>query len=143
VLGYKESFVKFLIFVLCLLTCSVYAQDEKCSVIHEDTKGEPQNTMVPTLKVIELTNTEREFTLPQLNLNKITSVMCGRNSILPLENDYKVPLAGYVFYITDSERVLVIEISDGKLQLRMLTGEFTEKEIPLIQEFANQVRTIL
>jgi hypothetical protein len=131
--------VKSLIFLFCFLSYSAYAQDEKCSVIHEDSKGELQNTMVPTLKVIELTNTEKEFKLPQLNLNKITSVMCGRITILPLENDYKVPLAGYVFYITDSERVLVIEISNGKLQLRMVSGEFTEKEIPIIQEFANQV----
>jgi hypothetical protein len=109
---------------------------EKCGVLFEADSGEIKNQILPTLHVAAL-DQHAEFSLPSEVPARVRGIMCGRESIVPLANDYKVLLAGYTFNIVAGERVGVLEISGGQLRFRMIDGKMSDEEAASMQEFLN------
>ena len=110
---------------------------EKCGVITE-VDGKSDSALLEGFRVSDLTVTDAPFKLPENAPDHVTVVECGRNSIVPEKNDYKVLLAGYVFAIVAPDgRVLFLEIENGLLMVSVKEGKFTPEEIPKIQAFVN------
>ena len=141
----RLSRVGIFLLVACRVTLGFAAvseesQHEKCGVI-ANIKGEEIFIELASLRVSELTATNSSFELPADAPQHVSAVQCGRNSIVPAGNDYKVLEGGFPFSIVaPNERVLVMELVDGQVQVRALNGMFTSDEVPRIQAFANQVQ---
>jgi len=113
---------------------------EKCGVVYEDAKGKATSMVLPSVHVLDLTD-DATFTLPAEAPAKVTVVQCGRDTIVPQKNDYKVLVAGFPFaIIAEDGRVLFLEIVDGQLQVQIKDGQFTEAEIPHLQAFLNEAQ---
>jgi hypothetical protein len=70
--------------------------------------------------------------------------MCGRSSLIPAPNDYKVLLAGLTLGIARNDeadaRLGVLEQVDGKLQFRMIVGVLTAAEMTALQPRLNALQ---
>jgi hypothetical protein len=101
-------------------------QEFKCGVFVTNQSGKVELKVLPTLHVLGMAS----FALPHDAPSGVSSVFCVRSAIAFAANDFEVLLAGYPFmiYSTDAERIGALEISNGRLQLRMITGEMTVKE---------------
>ena len=101
-------------------------QEFKCGVFVTNQSGNVDLKVLPTLHVLGMAS----FALPHDAPSGVSSVFCVRSAIAFAANDYEVLLAGYPFmiYSTDAERIGALEISNGRLQLRMITGKMTAKE---------------
>ena len=107
---------------------------EKCGVVHE-VDGKDSLVALPSLHVIEAT-AEGSFVLPKDAPTHVSAISCGRPSLVPEKNDFKVLQAGFVFYIVaPDDRVAALELSNGRLQYRAIEGEFSTDEVPRIREF--------
>lgn len=113
---------------------------ESCSVI----AGDPEKIVsVPTLRVMEQT-AGGDFLLPPGTPANVKAIQCHRASIIPVENDYKVLLAGFPFIIiVDDGRLAVMEVSEHRLQFRTLEGEFSDTEIPAISAYVDYAQPLL
>lgn len=70
------------------------------------------------------------------------AIQCGRSDIVPAANDWKVIDAGHVLFIvdvsgSDDPRVAALEISNGQLRYRFVSGRMTEAEEPRIMARLN------
>jgi hypothetical protein len=108
---------------------------EVCGVIHT-VEGKAIAVVLPSLHVIE-TTAAGAFVLPKDAPAGVSAVRCGRPSLVPEKNDFKVLQGGFVLFIVSfhDERVAVLEIVGGRLQYRAVKGELTSDEIPRIKEF--------
>lgn len=107
---------------------------EKCGVMHE-VDGKYSLVALPSLHVIEAT-AEGSFVLPKDAPTNVSAISCGRPSLLPEKDDFKVLQAGFVLYVVaPDDRVAALELSNGRLQYRAIEGEFSSDEVLRIQEF--------
>lgn len=88
---------------------------ERCGVLAK-VDGDYETRVLPGFSVIESTAGAREFALPADTPPNVVAVQCGRDSVVPRNNDYKVLGAGYPF-------IIIVEQGD-----RMLTMEFTHEK---------------
>ena len=95
---------------------------------------------LPSLRIGRLSQDEA-FALPAEAPEDTSFIRCQRDNLLPLPSDYKVVVAGYPLIIAAGDRVAALEISDGKLHFRALTGKFTDEETPLILAYLDQSST--
>lgn len=66
------------------------------------------------------------------------AIRCGRADIVPAANDWKVLAAGYPLAITEvtlehDARIGILEMVDGQVRYRLLTGRWREGEAPRLQ----------
>jgi len=109
---------------------------EKCGVMHR-VEGKETVVALPSLHVIEAT-ADGAFVLPKDAPPHVSAIQCGRLSLVPAKNDFKVLQAGFLFMIVaPDDRIAAMELSNGQLQYRTIKGEFASDEIPQIQEFLN------
>jgi hypothetical protein len=114
---------------------------EKCGALLKQPDGSFNTVVFASLKVIELTQHNREFILPKDVPDSLASIQCVRDSIIPLANDYKVLLSGLPLYLlVPHGRMAVLELSNGKASYRIVKGDFSESEIAAIQQFLNSVQ---
>ncbi|MEO8670227.1 MAG: hypothetical protein ABI411_02860 [Tahibacter sp.] len=100
---------------------------EKCGVVTVGDDGQSSSDVLPSLKVVELTADDKAFVLPPDAPARVTAVTCGRASIVPAENDYKVLLAGFPFSIIADDRILWLELDNGQLQVSVKEGQLSPK----------------
>jgi hypothetical protein len=110
---------------------------EKCAVLVESASGKLESKVLPSLHVLTQ-DADATFSLPTDAPPKVKGLMCGRQSIVPRANDYKVLVAGYTLNIIVDDRGGVLEIVDGQLRFRMISGEMTESEAQSVQTFLNE-----
>ena len=109
---------------------------EKCGVIHK-IEGKETVVALPSLHVIAAT-ADSAFVLPKDAPSHVSAIQCGRLSLVPAKNDFKVLQAGFLFIlVAPDDRIAVMELSNGQLQYRTIKGVFASDEIPQIQEFLN------
>jgi hypothetical protein len=70
------------------------------------------------------------------------SIACGRSSIVPAPQDWKVLEAGHVLYIVegtgaDNRRIGALEISTGQFRYRLIEGQLTPAEAEQVMERLN------
>jgi hypothetical protein len=112
--------------------------EEKCAVLAKGADGEMAIVLLASLRVKKLTAGAGPFVLPSDAPANVEAIQCGRQSLVPAPNDYKVLLAGLPFFIVDpQEREAVMELSEGRLQYSTVSGEFTDDEIVGIQAFVD------
>ena len=99
---------------------------EKCAVSYLDGKGNTELKLIPTLHIAGVD--ARTFRVPDVSEGKINGLMCGRESLIPDPSDWVVVRAGLPFFISAGDRILVLEIVDGRLQARMMKGVMLEEE---------------
>ncbi len=60
------------------------------------------------------------------------SIICERSGIVPAENDWKIPAAGYTLYLANgdgpNERIGVLEMASGSYRYRLARGTWTVEE---------------
>src|SRR5690348_9264426 len=112
---------------------------EKCGVI-ANVNGKERSVVLPSLHVLQATAKLGPFVLPADAPQHVLAIQCGRRSLIPAENDYKVLQAGFPLYIVSHGRMLVMEVSDGQLQIRTVAGRLSSDEIPLIQAYLNKAQ---
>jgi len=64
-----------------------------------------------------------------------SGIACVRRSIVPAPNDWKLLAAGYPLSILvpgTVERIGVLEVSQGQVRFRVLDGQLTPDEAPLV-----------
>lgn len=115
---------------------------EKCGIQSVGASGKSEFKVSPSFNVTPLTNST-EFSLPKDAPEKVQFIQCGRQSIVPKSNDYKVISAGYLFTIVADNRIGVLEMVKGQLQYRMIEGEMTEPERKEVLSFLNKSQEIL
>jgi hypothetical protein len=115
---------------------------ERCGVLYKGEDGELASVLLPSLAVLTLQDDE-VFALPKDAPAQVQVVQCGRNSIVPQRNDYKVLAAGLPFSIVSGGRVGVLVVTDGHLQFQMLEGEMTPAEQPQVGAFLDQAQDAL
>jgi hypothetical protein len=69
--------------------------------------------------------------------------MCGRSSIVPAANDYKVLVAGFPFDIVNDSRIAALELSNGQVRLRMVQGTLTPEELKPVQNRLDEFQIAL
>jgi hypothetical protein len=110
---------------------------ENCGVMFYAENGEVKTEHLESLHVLTL-NDNVDFALPKDAPKKIEGIICGRQSIVPERNDYKVLVSGYFLYIVSGDRVGALEILGGQLRFRLEKGNMTENEMPLVQKFLDE-----
>jgi hypothetical protein len=93
----------------------------------------------PDLRVLEGTARAGPF---KPGLPAGASIACGRSSIVPALQDWKVLDAGHVLYIVeaaaaDDRRIGVLEISTGQFRYRLIQGQLTPAEAEQVMERLN------
>lgn len=74
----------------------------------------------------------------------LAMVSCQRNSIVPLPGDYRVLLDfGVPLTIIHGERVAVLELVEGRLNFRMLSGQVLPGDVGPIQRSLNDAQTVI
>lgn len=122
------------------------ASTERCSVVYLADSGASTSVVLASLLVIPQTSTDQPFKLPADAPANVQAVTCGRSaSLLPAKNDYKVVVAGYLLSIVAPHggRVGLLELVNGRLQFRMLSGEMTESETSELQVILNDSQTAM
>jgi hypothetical protein len=101
---------------------------------------------VGAVQVAVPTENAGKFTITPPAGAKVSSIICNRNSLIPLPNDYKVLLAGYTLGIADRgaghpDTLAVIEIVNGRFQLRMIDGTMSADQQSLMEKRLNQLQS--
>ena len=117
---------------------------EKCGVSYAIGKDRTRFKPMPTMRVA---GTEPgKFRMPRIDEGKVTSVMCGRASLVPGRSDWLVLDAGVPLFIVSNKRLLVLEIDKGKFRTRMIRGKMTGEESIAVQarlkEFQSYFRKV-
>jgi hypothetical protein len=106
---------------------------EICMFVFQNDEGKSDTLFLPTLRVMQLTESSEQFKLPEGAPAKINNITCFRNpaSIVPEDNDYKVAVAGYRLVLIEREtkRTAYLEIKNGELAYRVVRGELSESEL--------------
>ena len=111
--------------------------ETRCDYItREGGRGDPP---APGLHVLAQTRGEGPFAAA---VPDGAAIRCGRSDIVPAANDWKVIAAGHPFYIVEvtnapEPRMAVLEISQGQVRYRFISGRLTEAEEPRIQARLN------
>ena len=102
---------------------------ERCGVVYEAARGSIATKVIPSMRVADLAD-DASFELPEDVPANVKAVQCGRDSVVPLPNDYKVLAAGFPLSILARDgRVAVLEAGpEGKLGLRTLEGKLSIDE---------------
>lgn len=75
---------------------------------------------------------------------ELALVSCQRASIVPLPGDYRVLLdLGVPLTIIHGERVAVLELVEGRLNYRMISGAVLPGDVAPIQQTLNDAQTII
>lgn len=75
---------------------------------------------------------------------QLAMVTCERPSIVPLPGDYRVLLDfGAPLTIIHADRAAVLELVDGRLNYRMLSGEVLAGDIAPIQQALNDAQSVI
>lgn len=100
-----------------------------CAVMAADRHGA---AAMPDYSVLERSRAEGRMTLGISADFTIAGIMCRRNTIIPAEHDFEVPLAGLPLYIStdgaDGSRIVVLTIEDDQFVVRIMEGELTGSE---------------
>ncbi len=118
-----------------------YAEHCK-TILSKPVDGTPRYFIGGDLQVIPATEKSAKLVADAPDGATVTSVLCGRSTIVPSPNDYKVLLGGYTLYILDTgtghlQREGVLEIKNGQLSFSLSKGE------PLTPELAVKVNARL
>src|SRR5262245_59134031 len=76
------------------------AIESSCVAFVQDETGPVRRVELPSVHVLEETESVSEFALPADIQIKPAGLMCFRSSIVPSQNDYKVLGAGFPFYVS-------------------------------------------
>jgi hypothetical protein len=101
----------------------------------ENHNGRLVTIETPNLHVLRQTAASERFA-PALP-DGISSIMCGRNSIIPAANDDEVLWLGLPLYIAESGsagRLGVLEIDQGTYRFRFLEGQARPEEQALLDQ---------
>jgi hypothetical protein len=111
--------------------------ESSCLVIARNAGGTVHSVPLSSLHVLESTSHAGKFALPPDAPAGPTGLLCGRSSLIPAPNDYKVLLAGLTLGISKNDepnaRLGVLELVSGKLQFRMIDGVLTVEEMKMLQ----------
>jgi hypothetical protein len=93
----------------------------------------------PGLRVLEATARAAPF---KPGLPAGASIACGRSSVVPAPQDWKVLDAGHVLYIVEATgaengRIGALEISTGQFRYRLIQGQLTPAEAEQVMERLN------
>lgn len=73
---------------------------------------------------------------------EVNALVCERSSVVPAPQDFQVLRAGYVFYIKDSSRTVVLELVSAKFKLTLLEGpRFSRSEDDAIRDVLDKYPT--
>jgi hypothetical protein len=105
------------------------APQEVCGVMY-DKNGESELMRLDNFSVIELTATKPQIKISGPDDQPVKAMYCRRASLVPEANDWKVLVTTpFILYETVApERVAVIELVNGQLQVRMLDGKMNDAE---------------
>lgn len=145
--GIRLRIIPFVVFLLALSMLGIahagsrkHPPLEKCGVITR-IDGKETSVVLPSLRVIEMTVADKSFELPKDAPPHVSAIQCGRSSLIPVQNDYKVLKAGFPFFIVAPDsRILAMELSDGRLQVSALRGKFNADEIPLLRAYVEKAQ---
>lgn len=101
----------------------------------ENNNGRLVTIETPNLHVLRQTAAAERFA-PELP-DGISSIMCGRNSIIPAANDDEVLWLGLPLYIAEmgsAGRLGVLEIENGRYRYRFLEGRARPGEQALLDQ---------
>jgi hypothetical protein len=118
------------------------AAREKCGVIYQVEGAEPQSMLLPSIRLSSLAESD-SFSLPADAPKGVKAVQCGRDTIVPFRYDYKVIQAGLPLSIVSEGKVGVLEIAEGKLRFRMLSGQMSESEQNFVGAFLDAASAAL
>lgn len=115
-------------------------QSEDCNMVVMVKGAKP----IPT-KVVIPTEGDGKFTIDPPAGVKIGGIMCLRDSLIPLPNDYKVLLAGYPLAIGDRgtghpEAMGILEVENGRLQFKMTDGKLSADQQRPVQARLDQLQ---
>ena len=128
---------------LCLSVPAVASDADTTETCHVIARNESGTTMMPlpSLQVLRATAVAGPFELPTDAPERVTSVICSRDSIVPAANDWKVLAAGYPFRLeAPGGRGLWLEMVKGQLQVGFSQGALTESEMDQVQAFLDQAQ---
>jgi hypothetical protein len=115
---------------------------EKCGVIFEAAGGQPQSMVLPSITLASLAEAD-SFVLPADAPKGVRAVQCGRDTIVPFRYDYKVIQSGLPLSIVAQGKVGVLEIAEGKLRFRMLSGKMSESEQNFVGAFLDAAQAAM
>lgn len=100
-----------------------------CAAMSNDGQGAAG---LPGYSILEETSEDGRFSFGISADFHVSGIMCRRNSIIPAEFDFEVPLSGYPLYIStdgaDGSRIVVLTIEDEQFVVRVLEGRLTAAE---------------
>jgi hypothetical protein len=117
------------------------SEEGKCGLLVDTPDGKGALDSKPDLHPLIQTGPDKQFTL---DAPADAAVMCGRTSILPKPYDIQVVLTGHAFYIINkgTDRIGVLEISEGLCEFRMVKGELTQDEEKALQPILDEMQKI-
>jgi hypothetical protein len=109
----------------------------RCGVLLRD-GGEIRSESLPGFSV---SDAALPLQLPE-GLGDVQGVMCSRESLHLLDNDYCVITdLGVPFYLASGGRLIVLEISSGQFRARTAQGELTKEELDRLQAALNAAQS--
>ncbi len=100
-------------------------RESECFML-EATNGRADAIQAVDLRVLRDTARSGRF---ELSLRPgIVGLMCARNDILPAANDDEVLWLGIPFHISQSGRLGVLEMVEGRFRFRLITGRLRPEE---------------
>ena len=117
-------------------------QSETCHLLGK------KNGKVEELGPVKVTATiegKSKFAVPLPPGVTTGQIMCTRDSLIPLPNDYKLLLAGFPLAIGDNgtghpKGLGVLDVADGKLRFQMIDGKMTADQQKSVQARLEQLQ---
>ena len=120
------------------------ATESACGVMVRGDDGKTNIIVLPSLHVLASTAQEGAFKLPTDAPANVMGMMCGRSSLIPAPNDYKLLQAGFTLAIVRNDesksRAGVLELVSGRLQFRMIDGVMSKEETNALQPRLNEMQ---
>ena len=118
----------------------------RCAVVAKQPNGATKTVADPELHVIDETQAAGDFVYRRDP--PAEAILCGRADIVPAANDYKVILAGFTLGLSaqsadGGNRVGVLEMSEGQLRFRMISGALSGDELQRLQIRLNEMQTAI
>lgn len=129
-----------LAFSVILLAGSALAQTpDRCQLVVQG----PEDLVTLEEPVFSVSDVRGRLTLPAYE-GQLAMVSCQRASIVPLPGDYRVLLDfGAPLTLIHGDRVAVLELVEGRLNYRMLSGQVQPGDVAPIQQSLNDAQSVI
>lgn len=125
--------------ILTAAGTAVAQTPDRCQLVVQG----PEELVTLETPVFSISDVRGRLTPPPYE-GQLAMVSCQRGAIVPLPGDYRVLLDfGVPLTLIHGDRAAVLELVEGRLNYRMLSGQVTPGDVAPIQQSLNDAQSVI